>query len=846
MCAVDYCSPLPAMDQDSTSLSVELVDASLNCILSAEDVYRLFSRYGPVAHATVCGSQATVCFGNDQDAQKALHDLDGRRLQEIGGHLVICVLPSDFDSFSSSVNEMSSSSDNLSSRPSQFSYLTGVGSEAYGMCTYSNGSSHEHEASNNSSMYCDIGGTASRSACMTAHQPLHPTTGFLSSSICADEHHNAGSSDSGSGGRVRGSSGDCGSGGFSRSGCDLLSVSCTTATSGGGSDIGGSCDGLLPTGIIIPPTTTVLPTHNTLQTSSVFSPRTLSDSQHEHLHNDASVRTTGDSETTSQLATAGGSTTNNTRSTTTSTTSGPTTPTTTAGIRGIAGSCGVEKTRDRRRGVSKVVAGGVVTIDGIVGERRGMNKNGGENKRRGGQHTLSARSGGGADFPFCPIKDVTTTTTTSSPAEALPSSPPGVGDLPGESVVRKYTIRYDIQIPHDNGFDVAKRIIGVQGYHMKRIFEQTTAKLRLRGRGSGYKEGIHQKEASEPLHLCVSCEIRQKFMLARTGVEDLLAALYRDYDAWKTERKMKPPMLKLRAFVTLIPFPNVTLQPPPRTPRFSAPTATTTATALPQQQQRLPPLPPSSSPVLNRSATSQVNRKPPPPSEVCVQQQRSRTPPIIRKSTPATTQHALLPTPTCSPLCFPSSTKPSHHNTRVLLPGSSPSSYHLPSSVDSSAHHPKSHRQSTSVVPPPPDKIPSDNNKLIHPPPPPSSHDVLLQQHEQQNFPPPPTIAPPPPPPPPKPYCCRMHDGMFDWLFQRNFTALLTVSVDGRQPLQQLRDEHGTQVSVHVLRLIQQRSAARQRRDFQVADDIRHNIIEQYGYDVKDLADGRTEVAVTP
>eukprot|EP00922_Rhytidocystis_sp_ex-Travisia-forbesii_P066397 GHVS01098580.1.p1 GENE.GHVS01098580.1~~GHVS01098580.1.p1 ORF type:complete len:373 (-),score=88.16 GHVS01098580.1:141-1259(-) len=372
-------------------------------------------------------------------------------------------------------------------------------------------------------------------------------------------------------------------------------------------------------------------------------------------------------------------------------------------------------------------------------------------------------------------------------------------------------------------------------------------------------------------------------MLARTGVEELLAALYRDYDAWKTERKMKPPMLKLRAFVTLskrhkngrvrtpcfcvyylcthnttnykwlfsfvpkppsVPFPNVTLQPPPLTPQFST-TTTTTATALPQQQG-LPPLPHSPSPVTNRSATSQVNRKPPPPSELYVQQQRSRTPPITRRFTAASTQHALLPTPTCSPLCFPSSTKPSHHNTRVLLPGSSPSSYHLPSSVDSSAHHPKSHRQSTSVVPPPPDKIPSDNNKLIHPPPPPSSHDVLLQQHEQQNFPPPPTIAPPPPPPPPKPYCCRMHDGMFDWLFQRNFTALLTVSVDGRQPLQQLRDEHGTQVSVHVLRLIQQRSAARQRRDFQVADDIRHNIIEQYGYDVKDLADGRTEVAVTP
>lgn len=67
----------------------------------------------------------------------------------------------------------------------------------------------------------------------------------------------------------------------------------------------------------------------------------------------------------------------------------------------------------------------------------------------------------------------------------------------------KLTCRYDIQIENEKDFQVARRIIGSKGTNMKRIIESSLEqaedknavssnellKLRLRGRGSGYKEG---------------------------------------------------------------------------------------------------------------------------------------------------------------------------------------------------------------------------------------------------------------------------------------------------------------------------------------------------------------------
>jgi hypothetical protein len=64
----------------------------------------------------------------------------------------------------------------------------------------------------------------------------------------------------------------------------------------------------------------------------------------------------------------------------------------------------------------------------------------------------------------------------------------------------KFTCRYEIQIDNDKEFQVARKIIGTKGYNMKRIIdaclseigadpktESDSIKLRLRGKGSGYK-----------------------------------------------------------------------------------------------------------------------------------------------------------------------------------------------------------------------------------------------------------------------------------------------------------------------------------------------------------------------
>lgn len=70
------------------------------------------------------------------------------------------------------------------------------------------------------------------------------------------------------------------------------------------------------------------------------------------------------------------------------------------------------------------------------------------------------------------------------------------------NISSKLTCRYDIQIENDREFQVAKKIIGAKGCNMKHIIDGTLLgtsfdlktendliKLRLRGRGSGFKEG---------------------------------------------------------------------------------------------------------------------------------------------------------------------------------------------------------------------------------------------------------------------------------------------------------------------------------------------------------------------
>jgi len=97
--------------------------------------------------------------------------------------------------------------------------------------------------------------------------------------------------------------------------------------------------------------------------------------------------------------------------------------------------------------------------------------------------------------------------------------------------VKKYTSRYDIIIKPDDviTYQISRRVIGPKGCNMKKINASTGAKLRLRGIGSGYYEGVARKEAKEPLHLCISAPTNKAFVVTCEMVENLLTQVGKYY-----------------------------------------------------------------------------------------------------------------------------------------------------------------------------------------------------------------------------------------------------------------------------------------------------------------------------
>eukprot|EP00916_Digyalum_oweni_P014485 GHVL01023748.1.p1 GENE.GHVL01023748.1~~GHVL01023748.1.p1 ORF type:complete len:471 (+),score=52.05 GHVL01023748.1:152-1564(+) len=111
--------------------------------------------------------------------------------------------------------------------------------------------------------------------------------------------------------------------------------------------------------------------------------------------------------------------------------------------------------------------------------------------------------------------------------------------------VRKYTCKYQIGI-EDSEFQVARRIIGSKGSNMKAIVQHSGAKLRLRGRGSGYREGEQRREAPEGLHLCISCTSNNGYTTACHMVEQLLKQVMDDYRRFCLTKKKPCPNLRIQ------------------------------------------------------------------------------------------------------------------------------------------------------------------------------------------------------------------------------------------------------------------------------------------------------------
>merc|ERR1712146_48546 len=87
----------------------------------------------------------------------------------------------------------------------------------------------------------------------------------------------------------------------------------------------------------------------------------------------------------------------------------------------------------------------------------------------------------------------------------------------------------NVGIEEDKKFGVVRRLIGSHGTHVKRIAEQSGAKLRLRGRGSGFLEGPENRESTDPLMMCVSAPDTAAYDLAKDMVTKVLESVYEQY-----------------------------------------------------------------------------------------------------------------------------------------------------------------------------------------------------------------------------------------------------------------------------------------------------------------------------
>jgi len=100
-------------------------------------------------------------------------------------------------------------------------------------------------------------------------------------------------------------------------------------------------------------------------------------------------------------------------------------------------------------------------------------------------------------------------------------------------------------IAEDPGFKAVKFLIGKGGAHMRGIAEETEAKLRVRGRGSGHLEGPSNAESTDPLMLCVSCADRYGYETARFAVEQLFGRLFEAYRRHCVKQQHPAPDLQL-------------------------------------------------------------------------------------------------------------------------------------------------------------------------------------------------------------------------------------------------------------------------------------------------------------
>ncbi len=71
-------------------------------------------------------------------------------------------------------------------------------------------------------------------------------------------------------------------------------------------------------------------------------------------------------------------------------------------------------------------------------------------------------------------------------------------------------------------------------------------KLRLRGKGSGFKEGPEQLESNENLHICISSKYSELLQLASEEVEKLVLSVYKEYYLFRSKKGLTEIKLNLK------------------------------------------------------------------------------------------------------------------------------------------------------------------------------------------------------------------------------------------------------------------------------------------------------------
>eukprot|EP00434_Breviolum_minutum_P030941 symbB.v1.2.027363.t1/scaffold2803.1/size69972/5 len=111
---------------------------------------------------------------------------------------------------------------------------------------------------------------------------------------------------------------------------------------------------------------------------------------------------------------------------------------------------------------------------------------------------------------------------------------------------QKLQCQFIIGIEQDRVFNVKQRLLGERGHHMKLIAQRTDCKLRLRGRGSNFKEGPARRESTDPLMLCISSKNQKKHQEAVMLVQGLVEDVYKQYRSFLQASGKDAPELQVR------------------------------------------------------------------------------------------------------------------------------------------------------------------------------------------------------------------------------------------------------------------------------------------------------------